>query len=594
MSLFARTRRPLRPVLTLRLGVTGHRPGKLPASFVDAVTPEIDKFINEVHDLLARLRTEYSDVFATDDPVFRVVSPVAEGADRLVARESLKCGAKLLAPLPFHREIYARDFATRESVDEYESLLDGASAIVELDGNHDADDARNRAYERIGRFVVDQCDVLLALWDGAPAAGLGGAADIVAYARTLATPVLWFPVGPEASARPKLLVGDDEIDDGLTAIMPMLERLLKPPAPAPAQTSRWRRAGGKKASALMSYFDERNPRWSLGDVFTWFRDLSTIGHGGRVRVLRTEIPNFSAEAEMAVARDAKALAVGCSSDSKSVRLALQHAWSDGLSNYYSGLHRSAYVCNYILAALAIFFAAVDVPIGEFSSVVCILALTTAGSLGQWHRRWIDYRSLAEKLRTLEFLRRMGAAPVSVGLPQHLGEQNASAWTQWLFAASLREAGIPSMRIDAETGERLRQYLIAQTEDQAGYHEKNAHRLHHLNHRLHVSGTATFVVSAIIALVHVMSWEGAEWVGITLPAVGAAVFGIRSQGEFERVAARSENMARVLDRIAKGLRNATKLAHATLVAQAQDVAEIMLAETSDWQIVMAARPLGLPA
>jgi hypothetical protein len=35
-------------------------------------------------------------------------------------------------------------------------------------------------------------------------------------------------------------------------------------------------------------------------------------------------------------------------------------------------------------------------------------------------------------------------------------------------------------------------------------------------------------------------------------------------------------------------------HARLVTLGQDLAVIMLSETSDWQIVFATRPLGLPA
>ncbi len=33
-----------------------------------------------------------------------------------------------------------------------------------------------------GLVVVERCDLLLAIWDGHPAHGLGGTADIVAYA----------------------------------------------------------------------------------------------------------------------------------------------------------------------------------------------------------------------------------------------------------------------------------------------------------------------------------------------------------------------------------------------------------------------------
>jgi hypothetical protein len=34
-----------------------------------------------------------------------------------------------------------------------------------------------------GRVVVDRSSVLVAAWDGQPSRGLGGTADVVAYAR---------------------------------------------------------------------------------------------------------------------------------------------------------------------------------------------------------------------------------------------------------------------------------------------------------------------------------------------------------------------------------------------------------------------------
>jgi hypothetical protein len=40
-----------------------------------------------------------------------------------------------------------------------------------------------------GRAVVDNSSLLVAVWDGQPARGLGGTADVVAYARQRSIPV---------------------------------------------------------------------------------------------------------------------------------------------------------------------------------------------------------------------------------------------------------------------------------------------------------------------------------------------------------------------------------------------------------------------
>ena len=46
-----------------------------------------------------------------------------------------------------------------------------------------AADSRTEAYEQAGRYIVEHSDVLLAVWDGLPARGRGGTAEIVAWAR---------------------------------------------------------------------------------------------------------------------------------------------------------------------------------------------------------------------------------------------------------------------------------------------------------------------------------------------------------------------------------------------------------------------------
>ena len=44
----------------------------------------------------------------------------------------------------------------------------------------------------MGRYVVDHCDVLIALWDGMPSSGQGGTAEIVSYAKEQCRPVVIF------------------------------------------------------------------------------------------------------------------------------------------------------------------------------------------------------------------------------------------------------------------------------------------------------------------------------------------------------------------------------------------------------------------
>jgi len=116
------------------------------------------------------------------------LSPLAEGADRLVAKEILKReGTPLDVVLPMDKDDYSADFGVAGSRSEFEELLSRARSVRCLSPSP----SRAEAYASAGRYVVDHCDVLIALWDGKPEEGSGGTAEIVRYARTKRCPLFW-------------------------------------------------------------------------------------------------------------------------------------------------------------------------------------------------------------------------------------------------------------------------------------------------------------------------------------------------------------------------------------------------------------------
>src|SRR5215472_4267946 len=101
--------------IPLVLGVTGHR---------DLRKEDVVELERRVRDLTDQLHNDYPHTS------LRLLSPLAEGADRLVARVALESDVELFVPLPVPRDDYERDFP--ETSDEFNSLLGRATAVLNL------------------------------------------------------------------------------------------------------------------------------------------------------------------------------------------------------------------------------------------------------------------------------------------------------------------------------------------------------------------------------------------------------------------------------------------------------------------------------
>ena len=162
----------------IRIGITGHR-----------ILAERDKIDRGVEEALGRVEELFPGESLT------VISALAEGADRIVARHVLaRPGARLVVPLPLDESTYIRDFASDESRAEFSILLERASRIERMPPTP----TREQAYEAAGEYVLNNSDVLLTIWDGHPAQGRGGTADIVSRAQKRKLRIAWVHAGNRA------------------------------------------------------------------------------------------------------------------------------------------------------------------------------------------------------------------------------------------------------------------------------------------------------------------------------------------------------------------------------------------------------------
>ena len=158
----------------LVIGVTGHR---------DLVEAEIPTIRARVRDLFIDLAETY--------PYrrLRLLSPIAEGADRIVAEEAVKLGVELEVLMPMPRSIYITEFSSEQSVLEFDALYSQARSVYELpiarggtvDSISQPGRARDLQYAQSGVFLSAHCHILLALWDGKTSGNLGGTAQVVRF-----------------------------------------------------------------------------------------------------------------------------------------------------------------------------------------------------------------------------------------------------------------------------------------------------------------------------------------------------------------------------------------------------------------------------
>jgi predicted Rossmann fold nucleotide-binding protein DprA/Smf involved in DNA uptake len=156
----------------IRIGVTGHR----------GLAPGVRRAVAAL--LSAHLKPYGCEMVG--------LSCLADGADAVFAEAVVAAGAPLEAVVPASGY---REALPEEHRPVYDRLLAQAVLVHALPHTESTPEAHMEA----GRLLVRRCDQLVAVWDGRPARGPGGTADVVAYARSLFRPVsvLW----PEGARR---------------------------------------------------------------------------------------------------------------------------------------------------------------------------------------------------------------------------------------------------------------------------------------------------------------------------------------------------------------------------------------------------------
>jgi hypothetical protein len=625
-----------RPRACLRVGVTGHRTGpKLPPEAEPAIRANVARLFDRMSGQLTKAAREAQWAFSSEPPELVVVSALAEGADRIVAEGGLAAGAVLEAVLPSARGFYERDFETPQSKSDYRDLLGMARSVFELDTPNGAL-AEKRGYEAAGLVMLAHADLLIAVWDEGEAAGIGGTGAIVQQAVSEGMPILVINPARPSDAR-LLWTGDMDLppakvrtedlptSDAFAALPDVIAALIEPPADA------------SNKAALVAFYDEPPgpthgwPLYSALLALLAVRPLQRADfrprdeHPHPPDQWRAFFPGPSEPLTEAV----------CNTLLPAVTL------PDRFAVRYGELYRSAFVFNFLAAAVAVAFAlaglSAELPfihdrldekgrllikvwlvVGEIGLLAAIVAIWRRGASRGWHRRWLDYRRAAEWLRHLRVLSLVGArSPVPRPRRTPGARQEAERtqrldqddWVGWYVRAVGRLLPPPNRAVDAGYVEAVQRAVVTlELRGQINYHRDNGRLMALAARRLHRGGLVLFAGPAVVGVSFISAYfayriwnSGLAYdmrfyvtaLTAVFPAFGAALNAIRVQGDFETVALRSEEMASRLATIRAAMM-AGPADFARLADWIQKAVTVMSAEQSEWRTLFGTRPLSLPA
>ena len=155
------------------IGITGHRDLSLDQY-------EENLIILKGH-LLKRKR---------EHPKLHILTPLAEGADRMIAKVAMELDIPYQVILPMPQELYIKDFS-KKSQKEFEHYLKHAKKVqtIPFYKNNTYKQIAKHSFQRdmqyleVGKTIVDQSNEMIIMSDEKENGKMGGAHDIANYAK---------------------------------------------------------------------------------------------------------------------------------------------------------------------------------------------------------------------------------------------------------------------------------------------------------------------------------------------------------------------------------------------------------------------------
>jgi hypothetical protein len=541
--------------------------------------------------------------FYTDDPLrLLFISPLADGADQIAARVAVELGFELHVVLPFAAASYRRELADDASRSAFDALIGKASCVLELPGEHEQS---MDAYVMTGRATIAHCDLLMAVWDGLPPRGRGGTGEVVELAVVNGTPVVHLPVDAREPARllwsafdPAVVTHRVEktterpLDDLHLALL--LTALFAPPADE------------QERRFLSIFANERIKRIRARIEYPL---LLAIAGVARFNPRRMSESAYIEEVRGEWVRYRQNCVQANQIEATLDLLEVAYSWSDNLGTRFAQTYRSGHIFNFVLGGLAVCIGlaanALNWALFEFALIEAIISAgiilnTRIGVKNEWHRRWLDYRQLAERLRPMRSLKLLGLAAPDP--PGSISNPVPRRWIEWYATGVWRALGCPAGTIDGRRAAEMSRAVAAfEIAPQVAYHDRHSHQIELLDRRLERIAGFFFIATILVAATVLIGLRVAPeltnrydaWFTLCeagFPALGVAVFGIRFQGDFGGSAIRSQATAIALRQIEAELAEGTSLGRAADLTE--QAARIMYSDLDEWRLINQQQDLDL--
>ncbi len=243
---------------------------------------------------------------------------------------------------------------------------------------------------------------------------------------------------------------------------------------------------------------------------------------------------------------------------------------------------------------------------EVAAIATVLAIFHLGNRFGWHRNWVDYRFLAERLRTglfVAFLSGKTNADDELHWSDRLIEESwcldevADLWRGRPRFATPPPEAVPVLQ------DFMRRAWL---DIQRGFHERKERGALHTHERISLASETLFWLTFIAAILHLLphDWLHAArldgllteprltFAVIALPALGTVFSGLRGHFEFKKQSVRAGVMVRYLEHLDGKLSNVQDLEDLLRVVWETEL--LMLQENAGWHLNTMSKPIEVEA